>query len=99
MSFLRRFAFLLIFAAVMTVLPSSLEAAGRERVRVAVMDFRDNSNAAAPARAIQDMLSGELAKIPAFSVVERMHLDSVAQEQRMSIWTLWRRSSACLRRG
>ena len=84
MSFLRRFGFFLIFAAVMTVCPSALEAAGRERVRVAVMDFRDNSNAAAPARAIQDMLSGELAKIPAFSVVERMHLDSVAQEQRMS---------------
>lgn len=59
--------------------------AAEEKVRVAIMDFQDNSQNGAPAGAIRDMLAGELSKIPLFSVIERGQLSDIAQEQRMSM--------------
>lgn len=83
--FLRKsvFTFILIFVAFWSFSGPAF-ASGGEKMRLAVMDFKDNSQDGAPARAIQDMMTGELAKVPLFSVIERAQLGDIAQEQRMS---------------
>ena len=54
------------------------------RIRMAVLEFKDNSGGDAPGQAIQDMMIGELSKVKEFSVIERAKLENIAQEQRMS---------------
>lgn len=75
--------FLLLFVVLSLSSDSALAASG-EKMRIAVMEFKDNSQDGAPASAIRDMMAGELAKVPIFSVIERAQLDDIAQEQRMS---------------
>lgn len=80
----RRILTLFFTAAVFCAFSAGAGFAADERIRVAVMDFRDNSQNGAPAEAIRDMMVGELSKIPLFSIVERGQLSDIAQEQRMS---------------
>lgn len=54
------------------------------KIHVTVGEFQDNSQDGAPAKAIQDMMAGELARSGKFSVIERARLDDIAREQRMS---------------
>lgn len=56
----------------------------QKKLSVSVLEFKDNSGGNAPAGAIQDMLTGELANTGQYSIIERAHLEDVAQEQRMS---------------
>ncbi len=54
--------------------------------RIAVADFRNNAEGVTDGarRAITDMLTTELGKIPGISVVERSRLEAIAKEQRLA---------------
>ena len=58
--------------------------ASDQKIRMAVLAFSDNSQGSAPASAIQDMMVGELAKVPQFSIIERAKIENIGAEQRMS---------------
>ena len=68
----------------MAVCGSAATTAKQKKPTIAVLEFQDNSGGNAPAGAIQDMLTGELARTGQYSILERAHLEDVAQEQRMS---------------
>ena len=76
----RRNVLLLGIAFVLFLLPSIAMA----KMRVAVLDFQDNSGAGAPGGAIADMMTTELFNAGVFTVVERNQLGAVATEQRLA---------------
>lgn len=55
-----------------------------EKIGISVSEFKDNSGCGAPAGAIADMLVGELSRTGRFTIVERINLAEIAQEQRLS---------------
>lgn len=96
-------AWLCVFAAIALLLTPfsavksfAAQGSGDNRIRIAVLDFKDNSEAQdAPASAIQDMFTGELAKDRKyFAVIERARLDAVAKEQKLGAQGLVDASSA-----
>jgi len=64
------------------------------KMRVAVLDFQDNSGAGAPGAAIADMMTTELFNSGVFTVVERSKLEALATEQRLAAQGLIDPSSA-----
>jgi len=63
---------------------AALASPAQAKMRVAVLDFQDNSGSGAPAKAITDMMTTELFNSGVFTVVERSRMDALAQEQRLA---------------
>jgi len=74
----------LILLLVVVFFLSLAPSAALAKMRVAVLDFQDNSGAGAPGGAIADMMTTELFNAGVFTVVERNQLGAVAAEQRLA---------------
>ena len=74
----------LILLLVVVFFLSLAPSAALAKMRVAVLDFQDNSGAGAPGGAIADMMTTELFNAGVFTVVERNQLGAVATEQRLA---------------